>query len=58
MKKTVSILWKQAVSACLNSDDAHLDMLFNLLEQNIQGWQVGDNYQQRDQLAKAMGSQK
>ena len=44
--------------ACLNSDDAHLDMLFNLLEQNIQGWQVGDNYQQRDQLAKAMGSQK
>jgi ferrochelatase len=43
---------------CLNSDDAHLDMLFNLLESNMQGWRVGDDYQQRDQLAKAMGSAK
>jgi len=43
---------------CLNSDDAHLDMLFNLLESNLQGWTVGDDYAQRDQLAKAMGSAK
>ena len=43
---------------CLNSDDAHLDMLFNLLVENIQGWQVGDDYHQRDQLAKAMGADK
>ncbi|MFC4701430.1 ferrochelatase [Glaciecola siphonariae] len=43
---------------CLNSDDAHMDMLCELVEQNIQGWQVGDNYQQRDQLAKAIGAEK
>jgi ferrochelatase len=43
---------------CLNSDDAHLDMLFNLLEANMQGWRVGDDYQQREQLAKAMGASK
>jgi hypothetical protein len=29
-----------------------------LLESNMQGWRVGDDYQQRDQLAKAMGSAK
>ncbi|WP_371193950.1 ferrochelatase [Glaciecola sp. SC05] len=43
---------------CLNSDDAHLDMLFTLLVDNMQGWKVGDDYQQREQLAKGLGSEK
>jgi ferrochelatase len=43
---------------CLNSDDAHLDMLYNLLSENLQGWTIGDDYHQRDQLAKAMGAAK
>ena len=45
--------------ASLNSGDAHLDMLFELLESNMQGWQVKhteDDFKQRDSLAKEMGS--
>lgn len=44
--------------ACLNSDDAHLDMLFELLVENMHGWTVGDDYQQREQMAKALGADK
>ena len=47
---------------CLNSDDAHLDMLFGLIESNLQGWAVdpsdSDAFQLRDSLAKAKGSKK
>ena len=25
---------------CLNSDDAHIEMLFNLLQDNLYGWDV------------------
>ncbi len=42
----------------LNSSDAHLDMLFELLEQHMHGWQVGDNYVNREQLAKQLGATK
>jgi ferrochelatase len=45
--------------ASLNSDDAHLDMLFELLQSNMQGWQAehsADDFKQRDARAKEMGS--
>lgn len=45
--------------ASLNSDDAHLDMLFELLQSNMQGWETKhseDGFTQRDQRAKEMGS--
>lgn len=44
--------------ACLNASEAHLNMLFALLEQNMQGWQVGDNYAKREQMAKQLGAKK
>lgn len=44
--------------ACLNSDNEHLDMLYALLKENMHGWKVGDNYEQRLELAKAIGSAK
>lgn len=43
---------------CLNSDDAHLDMLFALLLDNMQGWQVGDDYEKRNEHARALGAEK
>jgi ferrochelatase len=47
--------------ASLNSDDAHLDMLFELLQNNMQGWQpqhVEDEFEQRDMRAKQMGAER
>ncbi|MFT6267384.1 MAG: ferrochelatase [Alphaproteobacteria bacterium] len=45
--------------ASLNSDDAHLDMLFELLQNNMQGWQpqhTENEFEQRGERAKEMGS--
>ena len=46
----------------LNATDAHLDMLYGLLEANMQGWQntqlTDDAYASREQLAKELGSEK
>jgi ferrochelatase len=45
--------------ASLNSDDAHLDMLFELLQLNMQGWETKHSevdFTQRGQRAKEMGS--
>ncbi|WP_395338104.1 ferrochelatase [Ningiella sp. W23] len=55
---------------CLNSDDAHLDMLFCLIKDNLVGWHVNaqisnnlskgekEDYQQRNALAKSLGATK
>jgi ferrochelatase len=46
----------------LNASDLHLDMLFGLLESNMQGWQNTKaselEYEQREQRAKLLGSEK
>jgi ferrochelatase len=46
----------------LNSDDAHLTMLFNLVKDNLQGWELDpsktNDYEQRCALAKKLGSEK
>jgi ferrochelatase len=45
----------------LNSDDAHLDMLFELLEQHMQGWQVElgpEDFVKRGERARQMGAEK
>ena len=40
----------------LNSDDEHMDMLFDLIKQNLQGWHL-DNYPQSRQVrAQALGA--
>ena len=47
--------------ASLNSDDAHLDMLFELLQSNMQGWQpqhAKDEFEQRGIRASHMGADK
>lgn len=47
----------------LNAEDGHLDMLFELLEQNMQGWKTGEalgtaqTYENRESLAKALGAE-
>lgn len=46
---------------CLNAEDAHLDMLFNLLTKHMQGWRSDDLGQinnQRVALAKQLGASK
>lgn len=40
----------------MNSDSAHIDLLFQLVEDNMTNWQVGDDYAQRAQLAKDKGA--
>lgn len=40
----------------LNDSSEHLDMLFSLLESNINGWHVGDDYQKRSEMAKELGA--
>jgi ferrochelatase len=45
----------------LNSDEAHLDMLFELLQNNMQGWQPNhsaDEFELRGERAKQMGADK
>lgn len=47
----------------LNDSDPHLDMLFDLLEQHMHGWQSSTNidpqvFEQREQRAKAIGADK
>ena len=45
--------------ACLNDSSAHLDMLFELLQSNMQGWKMThavDEFQKRESSAKKMGS--
>jgi ferrochelatase len=42
----------------LNDSSEHLNMLFELLEQNLHGWQVGDDYLKRGEMAKQMGAEK
>lgn len=42
----------------MNSDPAHIEMLFDLIKENLSGWSVGDDYQQREQLAKSIGAEK
>nr|WP_136251065.1 ferrochelatase [Ningiella ruwaisensis] len=43
---------------CLNSDDAHLDMLSSLIQAHLSHWKVGDDYNQREARAKAIGALK
>jgi ferrochelatase len=40
----------------LNSDDAHIDMLLKLIEQNMQNWQVNDESERRSELARQLGA--
>jgi len=42
----------------LNDSTEHLDMLFSLLESNIQGWHVSDDVIKRSELAKKLGAEK
>jgi ferrochelatase len=42
----------------LNDDPQHIDVLVDIIKTNLQGWSVGDDYERRGQLAKAMGSEK
>ena len=45
----------------LNSDDAHLDMLFELLESHMQGWQTQTDpaeFELRGERAKQLGAEK
>ena len=45
----------------LNSDDAHLNMLFELLQSNMHGWHApldADELAQRDTRASTMGADK
>ena len=39
---------------CLNSDDAHIDMLFSLLQDNLQGWDIETDTSVRAAEAKAL----
>lgn len=40
----------------LNSDDEHMDMLFDLIKQNLQGWQLDKDPQSRQARAQALGA--
>ena len=42
----------------LNSDRQHIDVLFGLVEANLTGWSVGDNYAQREAEALKIGADK
>lgn len=46
----------------LNSDDAHINMLFNLVKDNMAGWNMdpsaSNNYELRDARAKNLGAHK
>ena len=46
----------------LNSDDAHINMLFNLVKDNLSGWDMNpgahNDYEKRSARAKAMGAEK
>lgn len=41
----------------LNSDPQHISALVDLIEQNMQGWDVSDHNNQRAELAKSLGSE-
>lgn len=40
----------------LNSDNEHMDMLFDLIKQNLQGWQLDKDPQSRQARAQALGA--
>lgn len=40
----------------LNSDPAHIDALVSLIKDNLNGWQLDQNSQQRQELATRLGS--
>lgn len=40
----------------LNSDDEHIDMLFGLINQNLQGWKLDKDPQSRQARAQALGA--
>ena len=42
----------------LNSDPQHIDMLFGLITSHLANWSVGDDYAQRDALARELGAEK
>jgi ferrochelatase len=42
----------------LNSDDEHIDVLFDIVEDNLHGWQVSTDNSQRAGLARALGAEK
>lgn len=46
--------------SCLNSDSSHIEMLSNMLRKELNSFyeKPTDNFEQRDQLAKALGSEK
>lgn len=44
--------------AALNSDNQHIQMLFNLVQQQLHGWQVESDNSTRLQYAKALGAEK
>ncbi|WP_100643608.1 ferrochelatase [Alteromonas facilis] len=43
--------------AALNSDPAHIDVLFSIIQRNLANWSVGDDYAQRETLAKQLGAE-
>ncbi|MEW9798531.1 ferrochelatase [Alteromonas sp. CYL-A6] len=40
----------------LNSDDAHIDVLFDVVQTNLHGWTLDKQHDQRAALARAMGA--
>ncbi|GGW83521.1 ferrochelatase [Alteromonas halophila] len=42
--------------AALNSDASHIDMMFDLVRQNMHGWTLDKNDEQRAALARALGA--
>lgn len=44
--------------AALNSDEEHIDMLFELVQENLHGWQSQNDNTQRAELAKMCGATK
>ena len=43
--------------AALNSDEEHIDVLFDIVEENLHGWTVASDNSVRAGLAKALGSE-
>ncbi|MGR9053340.1 MAG: ferrochelatase, partial [Gammaproteobacteria bacterium] len=40
----------------LNADEAHIDALYQLIDQNLQGWQVDENSTHRERRARELGA--
>lgn len=42
----------------LNSDDEHMDVIFDIVRENFHGWQVGGENSLRADLSRALGATK